>query len=70
MPWTSLVFQLGTALPFLLGVLVGAYVLVVVTASMVAIWHPAASRRAAAYKVLALLVRAIRKIDHSDREPP
>ena len=70
MPWTSFVLQLGGALPYLLGLIVGAYVLVLVVASMVAIWHPTASRRAAAYKVLALLVGAIRPPGSDRRKPP
>jgi hypothetical protein len=70
MPWTSLVLQLGAAVPFLAGFVIVSYVLIIAIASMVAIWHPTASRRAAALTVLALMLRAKRRQGSEDREPP
>ena len=68
MPWTSLLVQAGSALPYLVGFVVVVHVLVVAVAAMVAIWHPAASRRSAALKVLALMLRVTRRRNLTDHD--
>jgi hypothetical protein len=68
MPWTSSLLEASSALPVLIGFVVVTHVLIVAVAAMVAIWHPAASRRSAALKVLALMLRASKRRDLKDHD--
>jgi hypothetical protein len=70
MTWATTVLQAAAPLPYVLGFVAVAYVVIVSVAAMAAIWHPAASRRAAAYKVLALLLGASRRGGRRDHDPP
>jgi hypothetical protein len=70
MTWATVVLRAAAAVPYIFGFVAGAYVLIVSIAAMAAIWHPAASRRSAAYKVLALLLGSQRRAGRRDRDPP
>lgn len=56
----------GLALTFF-AISFAAFVVIVGVAAMVAIWHPAADRRAAAYRVLDRLLRVLPTGDRSRR---
>jgi len=60
MEWGRILLGLGAALPYIVAFVVVSFVLIVMVASMVAIWHPDARRRSSAYRVLELLVAVVR----------
>ena len=69
MDWQPVWSALGSALPYVLGFAIVTFVLIIAVAAMTAIWHPDARRRQAAYKVLALVLRALHRRERAGADP-